>query len=381
MIKSRFARYFVFLLVWLLLATVATTFIYESWRMSGEKAVWTNIARRQFVTYIIWGMILVPAIFWLSKRFPVESSNWRRTIPIHVAGAFAAATTHAVLRAALDPFTYPGEVRPGFEKMIGLYFLANGFNDLWMYWLFAFFALTLVYHRRFLEREVSAATLHAQLARTELQMLKMQLQPHFLFNTLHSISALMQRDIRSADRMLVQLSDLLRITLEFTGTEFVTLERELEFARGYVEIEKTRFQDRLTVVSEIDPEALDARVPAMLLQPLIENAVRHGIARRAGPGEIHVRAIRWNDRLRVAVINDVPAHDEDDSHGTGIGLTNTVARLKHLYPGQHTINAHRNVSGRFEVQIEFPITDDQVTAFAVVDPDRKRLTDMQEVWR
>ena len=360
MLKCRLSRYALILLIWCIFALIATTFVYGSWKMDSGKANWSMIARRQLVTNLIWGTILSPVIFWICNRFPVDKDNWRRTIPVHVAASFGAAFTHAALRTLFDHFTYPEMHRARNMRLFSAYFLANGYNDLWMYWLFAFLALSLVYYRKYVDREVSAAMLQAQLARTELQMLKMQLHPHFLFNTLHSISALMQRDVAAADRMLAQLSDLLRITLDTSGTDLVTLKRELEMVRSYVEIEKTRFQDRLTIVFRIDPETLDARVPSMLLQPLIENAVRHGIAKRSGSGRIDVGAKRRNHRLRITVTNDAPAVDSDDSHGIGIGLTNTLARLKHIYRDEHRFQSRRDESGRFEVCIEIPMAKDGV---------------------
>ena len=356
MVKSRVLRYALILLAWCMFALLATMFSYASWRLNSVNANLGMIARRQFVTNLIWGIILSPAVFWLCNRFPIEKDNWVRTVPIHLLGTLGVAVTHASLRTLFDPITYPNEHRERSLKMFSAYFLANGYEDLWMYWLFAFLALSLVYYRKYMEREVSAAELQGQLARSQLQMLKMQLHPHFLFNTLHSISALMQRDVRAADRMLAQLSDLLRITLETNGTDLVTLKRELELVSSYVEIEKTRFQDRLSIEFDIDPGVLDAKVPSMLLQPLIENAVRHGIAKRSGSGRIEVRATRKANRLRITVLNDAPPPEAvQDSQGTGIGLTNTVARLRYLYRDKHRFQSRRDELGRFEVCIEIPL--------------------------
>ena len=133
-------------------------------------------------------------------------------------------------------------------------------------------------------RELRNSQLATRLAQAQLQVLKMQIQPHFLFNTLHAISTLMHKDVESADRMIAQLSDLLRLTLESDGVQEVSLKQELEFLESYLEIEKTRFQDRLTIETKIAPETLDAQVPNLILQPLVENAVRHGIEPRSAPG-------------------------------------------------------------------------------------------------
>src|SRR5262249_2873049 len=151
------------------------------------------------------------------------------------------------------------------------------------------------YYQKFQERELKAAQLEGRLAQAELQNLKAQLQPHFLFNTLHAISVLMQENVQAANRMLVRLSELLRMALDTAGAQEVTLKQEVEFAQRYLEIEQTRFQDRLSVKIDVDPSALDARAPSLLLQPLVENAVRHGIARRAGAGLLEIIARREGD--------------------------------------------------------------------------------------
>jgi two-component system LytT family sensor kinase len=356
MLKSRLFRYVLILVVWCMFALIATTFAYVSWKMDSGKANWSMIARPELVTNLIWGALLSPAIFWLCNHFPIEKRNWIRTVPIHLAASFGAAFTHAALRTLFDHFTYPVEHRVRNLRLVNIYFWANGYTDLWMYWLFAFLALSLVYYRKFVDREVSAAVLQAQLARTELQMLKMQLHPHFLFNTLHSISALMQRDVPAADRMLVQLSDLLRITLDTSGSDLVTLKHELEMVHSYVEIEKTRFEDRLAIVFRIEPETLDARVPSMLMQPLIENAIRHGIARRSGAGQIEISAKICNDRLLIIVVNDAAPEGAEDSHGIGIGLRNTQARLQHLYGDKYSFHSQKYQSGKFEVCVELPVS-------------------------
>jgi LytS/YehU family sensor histidine kinase len=169
------------------------------------------------------------------------------------------------------------------------------------------------------------------LAQAELQNLKMQLHPHFLFNTLHAISVLMQEDVTAANRMLVRLSELLRLTLENAGTQETALRQELEFLRLYLEIEQTRFQDRLAVKIEVDPAALDARVPSLILQPLVENALRHGIARNPGAGVIEIRAHRESELLRLEVRDNGPGLRAEVEEG--VGLSNTRARLAQLYGG------------------------------------------------
>src|SRR5258708_24064647 len=153
----------------------------------------------------------------------------------------------------------------------------------------------------------------------------MQLQPHFLFNTLHAISTLMHRDVEAADRMLARLSDLLRLTLENVGVQEVTVKQEREFLEGYVEIEQPRFQDRLSVKMNIDGDVLDAAIPNLILQPLVENAVRHGIAPRAAAGHIDISASRQNGMLLIQISDDGPGLPKNGSASAkqGVGLSNT----------------------------------------------------------
>ncbi|HEV2129507.1 MAG TPA: histidine kinase, partial [Longimicrobiaceae bacterium] len=194
-----------------------------------------------------------------------------------------------------------------------------------------------------------------QLTRAQLDVLKMQLHPHFLFNTLNAISALMHRDVPAADRMLARLGDLLRLSLEKAGTQEVTLRDELEFLEPYLEIEQTRFGDRLKVEWTIDSEALDAMVPHLILQPLVENSIRHGIAPRAAPGRIEISAQRSNGSLQLEVRdNGRGLNQGDQMRSTGVGLSNTRARLAQLYDGSHSFEVGGAPEGGVVVAMEIP---------------------------
>ena len=201
-----------------------------------------------------------------------------------------------------------------------------------------------------------ALELEGLLTRAELQNLKMQLHPHFLFNTLHTISVLMMRNVTAANRMLIRLSDLLRITLDNAGAQEVTLKQELDFLNGYLEIEQTRFHDRLTVNRDIDPATLDVMVPNLLLQPLVENAIRHGISTRADAGLIEIRSRREADRLVIEISDNgqgLPGNVKK-----GVGLANTEARLEQLYGNSHSFALLPAPSGGLLVRIVIPIHED-----------------------
>jgi LytS/YehU family sensor histidine kinase len=212
------------------------------------------------------------------------------------------------------------------------------------------------YARHSRNQAVRRAQLETRLAEAQLQVLRLQLHPHFLFNTLHTISALMHKDLRAADRMLALLGDLLRDSFEKVGAQEVSLKQELGFLERYLEIERTRFRDRLTIRLDIDPEALDAEVPNLLLQPLVENAIRHGIGKRQDAGCIDIVARRKSERLDVRIRDDGPGLRQDVERAVrgGVGLANTAARLQQLYGDAHTFDLHNRPEGGLEVVLEIP---------------------------
>lgn len=196
--------------------------------------------------------------------------------------------------------------------------------------------------------------LEARLERAQLQTLKLQLQPHFLFNTLNTITALISVDPRVAERMVSGLSELLRLSLRNAGEQEVPLARELELLAHYVSIQQIRFRDRLTVSLDVAADAIHALVPNFILQPLVENAIRHGVGPRAAPGHVDVRAYRQNGTLHLRVADDGIGARPSAPSGEGIGLSNTRARLEHLYGHDHTFQARSGAEGGFVVDIAIP---------------------------
>jgi LytS/YehU family sensor histidine kinase len=205
-------------------------------------------------------------------------------------------------------------------------------------------------------REKRTAQLETKLVEAQLKTLQGQLHPHFLFNTLHAISALIHRDADDADRMVSRLSDLLRLTLERDGVQEVSLKEELEFLQKYLEIEQIRFQDRLTVKFSVQPQVLDARVPTLILQPVVENAIRHGIGPQTGGGLVEVTARAEGDTLWLQVRDTGAGLSEDalTALQKGIGLSNTRARLECLY-GSHSRFEFSNALGGLTVRIVIPL--------------------------
>jgi signal transduction histidine kinase len=311
-------------------------------------------------TWYPW-LVFAPMIDALWRRFPFEGPGWRRAIAIHLCATPVFGVMWAVTRWGasfipwIDPM--PLEFRWLFLAHFPLWFLS--------YWVIVSVRQATYNYGRFREREVRASVLEAKLAQAQLEMLKMQLHPHFLFNTLHAISALIHKDPDAADEMVAQLSDLLRMTLATIGIQEVTLQQELEFLARYLDIQKTRFQDRLEVLLDIPPETLDVRVPNQVLQPIVENAIRHGIDARSGQGLIEIRARATDHMLELTVRDDGPGlrsevkldvqQDYAPREGRGIGLANTRARLRELYGPASTLHLGNHPDGGAIVTLSLPL--------------------------
>ncbi len=214
----------------------------------------------------------------------------------------------------------------------------NNFDwEMMTYWAIVGLSHALQYHNQAQDRALRASQLETHLVEAQLQSLQRQLQPHFLFNTLNTISALMHRNVDAADDMIAKLSDLLRISLHNVGVQEVTLKQELDFLAKYLEIEQTRFRDRLTVLFDVQPDTLDVLVPNLVLQPLVENSIKHGIGPKPTPGQIEIRSRRVGSMLELEVRDNgvgLSAARLTDFN-RGVGLANTRSRLQHLYGSSH----------------------------------------------
>src|SRR5216684_8257401 len=256
--------------------------------------------------------------------------------------------------AVRNPHTYAFSIQwILFERL----FFYNLVDDIFSAYLpVVLIAHAVWYQKRFKDRDLRAFELEAQLAKAHLQELKRQLQPHFLFNTLHSISALMLTNVRAADRMIARLSDLLRMSLENSEIQVTTLSHELEFLTGYLEIEKVRFADRLNIVLDVAPDALDAQMPHLLLQPLVENAVRHGISRRSAGGEIRIAVSCDAHSLYLRIRDNGPGLPDSgaDQSTIGLGLRATRERLQTLYGSDHSVDIRDVPEGGVEACVRIP---------------------------
>ncbi|MGD9589087.1 MAG: sensor histidine kinase [Pyrinomonadaceae bacterium] len=302
-----------------------------------------------------------PLILWLGRRFPFEEQKWKAAIPIHLVASFAIAILQLAIAAYILPklgYLRRYETAPYLE-VFQVFLIVNLHFSVAIYWGVVGIQQLFKYYRKNRERELRTSQLEARLATTRLQVLKMQLHPHFLFNTLNTISELIYRDPESAERMISDLSDLLRMSFENLEVQEIPLKQELEFLEKYLEIELTRFHDRLKVEMKIEPDTLDASVPNMILQPLVENAIKHGIAPRATGGQINIGAIKENGHLELTVSDDglgVP-HGKVQDLTEGVGLSNTRRRLKHLYGDKHTFKLNNGGDSGLAVSLVIPFKE------------------------
>ncbi len=332
--------------IWTLFAVFEATPAYLILHTSGQDVPLWEVLSLALTQVYVYALLAVP-VLWLSRLFPLERGRWGVSLLAHglVAGAFAALHT-AVALPLNDLIRRQLPLIRENPELLRAFVIANFHAGLVMYAIILGIGHALGYYKRARERDLRASQLEAQLAQAQLQMLKMQLHPHFLFNTLNAIAALMHQDVELADRMIARLGELLRSTLENAGTQEVSLRQELDFIKPYLEIEQARFGARLTVELNVAPDVMDARVPNLLLQPLVENAIRHGIAPRSDPGRIEITARRDGPMLALAVRDDGPGLNGAKGNGKkGIGLQNTRARLQQLYGSDHSFEV-RNAKGR-----------------------------------
>jgi signal transduction histidine kinase len=294
--------------------------------------------------------LLAPVAMWLAHRVRIERQNWYRALAIHFMAAVAFAEVHIVAQEAFRRglMMYNGRT-PAVAFLWRLRSAMIQYMDWEMmtYWAIVGLAFAVTYYSEAQDRAVAAAKLETKLVETQLQTLQSQLHPHFLFNTLHAISTLMHSNVDQADRMLSRLGELLRMTLDNVGQQEVPLKDELDFLERYLQIEQTRFRDRLTVKFDINPETLDGLVPWMSLQPLVENSIKHGISPQPGPGTIEVRSRRERERLVLEVLDDGKGLTQDalSALQSGIGLSTTRARLHHLFGRDYQFEFHRRPKG------------------------------------
>jgi signal transduction histidine kinase len=340
---------------WTLVAVIDTTQAGFYLRAQEPHLGWTDAVERVVPVWAIWAL-LTPVVFGAAARFPLDRGRLRRVLPVHLAVALGIVLAGALAATAVAmALGWPAGEGHGWGTMLQRYLARRLHVNLLIYAALVGAHHALVYHRRLREREAAAAELRTRLAEAQLQSLRTQLQPHFLFNTLNAVSVLaLKGDTQSVVRMVSRLSDLLRLTLDGAPGQEVSLRQELAVLERYVDIERVRFPDRLEVRVDADPETHDALVPSLLLQPLVENAIRHGIAQTVGAGRVHVRAERREGRLWMEVRDTGPGFPPAGAQREGIGLANVRARLACLYGEEGRFTLENAPEGGALVTVEVP---------------------------
>ena len=334
-VPAPYPRWWFVLAIWTAWGLVLATQVTWYTSLGDKPTPFLMALRLNMPGALVWS-VFTPAAIWLARRYPpFEGPHWPRGVVVNLVASAIAVFLEVLLvtvngRWVRGPMPSDGPALVSALRSSVYWFP----SDCWLYWALVAGDYGVRHYRRLRERELRASQLEAQLAEARLQALKMQLQPHFLFNALHTIGQLVRT---GQDALAVQvvagLGDLLRRVLDGAGTQEVSLKQELEFVRSYLDVEQVRFRDRLKAVVDADPDTLDARVPYLILQPLVENAIHHGIAPRATAGRLLISARRIAGSLHLTV--------RDDGSGLvsggmsrasrGVGLVNTSERLRQLY--------------------------------------------------
>ena len=339
---------------WTLVGLAFASQFYLSSTLLGRSVTWGQAIGYSLGDWYVWAVLSIP-ILLLARRYPPEGAHPWRTAGIHLAAALVCSLVYVLLRSLVgvahgrlldEPVTFAEVFRPLLVRTFPF--------NLLIYGVIVTISHAIDYYRKYHERTVHALELEKHLTEARLQSLLRQLKPHFLFNTLNGIASLMHSDVNAADRMLVRLSELLRLTMHHPGQPLTKLRDEVAFIEKYLEIERIRFRDRLTARVEADAAVLDAEVPSLILQPLVENAIRHGIEPRPGPGRIEIGARREAGRVVLTVRDNGAGQPPGGFTREGIGLANTRARLRELYGDAHGFTLANHPEGGLEITIRLP---------------------------
>ena len=348
--------------IWTFIGIVFTFQGYFSSFRSERPIPLTQSAYVQMVWSYLWALA-TPLVLWFAARLPIEKNNWIRSSLLHLPISVVLSCVVTAIGRVLIWLNFGyREGKPLAFESVTNFVVANFSEGIGIYLLIALTSYALRYYRQYREGQLKTLQLESQLSLAQLQALKMQLHPHFLFNTLHSISALLNKDADAARKMITRLGDFLRLTLENSGSQEVTLEQEMAFLVCYLEIERIRFQNRLVTRMDIASETLDAKLPNLILQPIVENAIRHGIAPRSSPGLIEIEAKHHDGRLRIQVRDNGPGlsthRTSENLFRKGLGLANTKTRLERLYGAVHLLDLSNNPGGGLIVTLEIPFHTD-----------------------
>ena len=356
---------FALILFWTLLALIFGYISYSVAEAENRASFPFVIFSLNFIKFYLW-LAFLPVIFKIVRRFGFENrENFVFNLLIQAAFCFVFVVIHTVIYspfvALIDPLieTNLPTINTLFEKYL---FFGNFYLGVLLYSLLVIIIQAYLLFDKYQAEETLNSVLKAELADAQLQSLKMQLQPHFLFNTLHSISALNLSDPTKANAMIARLGDFLRMTLERSDEQMVTLNEELNFLRCYLEIEQIRFSDRLTVEFDVQNETLTAEIPHLILQPIVENAIKHGVSPYSGKGTIKISSSKSDGKLCLQITDSVAQKKslaaQNGNGFNGKGLTNSRLRLIHLFHENFKLELIKQSDGtQVELQIPFKIAD------------------------
>lgn len=352
---GRLQRAFIWVLVW---TGIVLVYSFRTDARGARVSDWVDGFKIAAAQYYVWAA-LSPLVFWIDRRLPISRDALAARFICHVPFylVFAVAYTYANYYASMA-ISAPYDMMLVSGPFTDIVWRAALRSNVWVYWVLVSLFVAFEYQKHVKERDVQTAHLERLLAQTRLAMLRAQMHPHFLFNALNTISAAVEENPRGARLMLGQLGQLLRLSLEYADEDEIPLEQELAFVELYLEIQRARFEDRLQVRVDYDPRVADALVPTFILQPLVENAVHHGVATRFERTLIEVSANRGEGRLRLSVRDNGSGLPEgwDAARDAGIGLSNTRERLQRLYgDSRQHFDIRRRPQGGVEVELSFPL--------------------------
>jgi two-component system LytT family sensor kinase len=372
---SESRRWFWIATIWLGIGLFDGTQTVFVMRAEGMHHAWIRLFFTLLLSWIPWALA-TPVVLRLGRRYP--PAQWRQfsTWGMHLAAGavigLASSAWTACLEVLLNPYATSPPPGPFFD-----YWRYKFYNGILSYLILYSLVLLISYMMDFGERlalqQAETARLNEQLSKAQLNALRRQIEPHFLFNTLNAIAGLVRekRNDAAVD-MIAGLSDLLRRVVEDSDRQQVPLKEELEFAQTYLEIQKVRFADRLQVSVDVPKELFLAQVPSLILQPMVENAVKHGIAKRVQGGTIRINASRVNGTLTVRVYNDGPSLAAGwDNSGSGVGISNVRTRLQNLYGGEFELSMQNRSSGGVEASVSLPFISLPVVAPPLVSPGKE----------
>ncbi len=351
---SRWRKWVLYFAIWTIPGLAALSYYHLNRILTAQPVNWVYGIVTSLPWWYIWAL-LTPAILWIARKYPINRESWKRVVPtIYVPLMLLLLAIHATANLLL--FRATGLHDTVSFGLLEVHFTSRVHVNALAFWTLLGFYNAFDYYKKYQIREQQASRLELQLAQANLRALKMQLNPHFLFNTLHSVSALVRKNENAtAIKMLGRLGEFLRLALENQGIQLIPLKEELDFLERYLEIEKIRFQERLQVTMNVEPDLLEYYVPNLILQPIVENAIHHGISPHSQAGKIEIEAMKHDDRLILQIKDDGPGLKNPGMARRGVGLANTQERLERLYGDQQELRLTNAEEGGLMVRIIIPM--------------------------